>query len=157
MLPRPSRARRAAASQFRRRRRGALWSAAVAACLFAANGVCAQSSGEELYLQYCAACHRDDGKGIPGIFPPLAGNPDVTTEDPKEIQDYLKRIIFGYHGALIINNEMYTGRMPPIGYFGRLNESELLDLVNYLRTAWGNAARPITFSELAAARTAGRP
>lgn len=44
--------------------------------------------------------------------------------------------------------------MPPIGYFGRLNDSELLDLINYQRTAWGNAARPVTPEDLALVRGA---
>lgn len=128
------------------------------ACLtLAANGVFAQSRGEELYLQHCAACHQPSGKGIPGIFPPLAADATVIAEEPQQVQVYLGRIIFGYHGALIVNRELYTGRMPPIGYFGRLTDNELLDLINYTRGAWGNVARPVTFGELATARAAGRP
>ncbi len=132
-------------------------SIALACLTLSAEGVLAQSRGEELYLQHCAACHQPNGKGILGIFPPLAGNADVIAEDPQEVQVYLGRIIFGYHGALIVNRELYTGRMPPIGYFGRLNDSELLDLINYIRGAWGNSARPVTFAELATARAADRP
>lgn len=127
-----------------------------AALTLGVSGAQAQSSGEELYLQHCAACHQPDGKGIPGIFPPLAGNPVVTAEDDKGVQTYLSRIIFGYHGGLIVDHQVYSGRMPPIGYRGRLNDNELLDLVNYQRTAWGNSARPVTFSELATARAIGQ-
>lgn len=111
-----------------------------------------ESRGRALYFQYCAACHQPDGKGIPGFFPPLADNPLVTSEDPLKIQEYLGRIIFGYHGGLMVKGELYSGTMPPIGYVGRLNESELLDLINYQRTAWGNQARPVTPLELARAR-----
>jgi cytochrome c oxidase cbb3-type subunit II len=125
--------------------------------LAAGSGLHAEPRGEELYLQHCAVCHQPNGKGIPGFFPPLAGNEHVTTEDPVEVQEHLGRIIFGYHGGLIIDHQMYSGRMPPIGYQGRMNDSELLDLINYQRTAWGNDARPVTFSELAEARAAGRP
>lgn len=46
----------------------------------------AASEGEELYLQYCAACHQPDGKGITGFFPPLANNPMVTSDEPGKIQ-----------------------------------------------------------------------
>ncbi len=99
--------------------------------------------------------HQPDGKGIPGFFPPLADNARVNSDDPGMIQKYLRRVIFGYHGGLIVNNQMYSGRMPPIGYVGRLNDSELLKLINYQRSAWGSNARPITFSELAKARKAG--
>lgn len=128
---------------------------AVLALVLAGGGAQAESPGEEQYLHHCAACHQPDGKGIPGIFPPLAGNPVVTAEDETGVQTYLSRIIFGYHGGLIVDHQVYSGRMPPIGYRGRLNDSEILDLVNYQRRAWGNNARPVTFPELAIARAAG--
>ena len=128
---------------------------AFAALLLSTSPVQASSLGESLYIQHCSACHQPDGKGIPGFFPPLANNPRVTSNEAGKIQNYLRRIIFGYHGGLIVNNQMYSGRMPPIGYVGRLNDSELLDLINYQRSAWGSNARPITFAELAKARKAG--
>ena len=126
-----------------------------AALLLGVPPVQASSVGEALYMQHCSACHQPDGKGIPGIFPPLADNARVNSDDPGTIQKYLRRVIFGYHGGLIVNNQMYSGRMPPIGYVGRLNDSELLKLINYQRSAWGSNARAITFSELAKAREAG--
>jgi mono/diheme cytochrome c family protein len=139
------------------RGRLAAWVLAVTSLVLAAGGLHAEPRGEELYLQHCAVCHQPNGKGIPGFFPPLAGNPHVTAEDSEAVQEHLGRIIFGYHGGLIIDHQMYSGRMPPIGYHGRMNDSELLDLINYQRSAWGNYARPVTFSELAEARAAGRP
>lgn len=126
-----------------------------ATLLLSVSTVQASSVGEALYIQHCSVCHQTDGKGIPGFFPPLAGNARVNSDDPVMIQKYLRRVIFGYHGGLIVKNQMYSGRMPPIGYVGRLNDSELLKLVNYQRSAWGSNARPITFSEFAKARKAG--
>lgn len=113
-----------------------------------------QGRGERLYLQYCASCHQPNGKGIPGFFPPLAGNQSVTTEDRDEIQEFLRTIIFGHHGELEVEGEVYVGTMPPIGFWGRVNDSEILALVNYQRNAWGNRARPISAQELARAREA---
>lgn len=129
---------------------------AVVGLMLAAAAVQAQSPGEALYLQHCAVCHQPDGKGVPGFFPPLAGNPRVTAEDPEQVQVYLGRVVFGHHGGLIVDKQVYSGTMPPIGYVGRVNDSELLDLINYQRQAWGNDARPVTFEELAKARAAGR-
>jgi mono/diheme cytochrome c family protein len=130
---------------------------AAAFLALAAGSAAAQSVGEELYLHHCAVCHQPDGKGIPGIFPPLAGNPVVTADDTQGVQTYLSRVIFGYHGGLIVDHQVYSGRMPPIGYRGRLNDSELLDLINYQRNAWGHKAPLVTFSELTRARAAGKP
>ena len=126
-----------------------------AALLLSVSSVQASSVGEALYMQHCSVCHQPDGKGIPAIFPPLADNVRVNSNDGGTIQKYLRRVIFGYHGGLIVNNQMYSGRMPPIGYVGRLNDSELLQLINYQRSAWGSTVRPITFDELAKARKAG--
>jgi mono/diheme cytochrome c family protein len=117
----------------------------------------ADSRGEILYMQRCAMCHQPDGEGILGFFPPLTGNPLVTSDDPAKIQEYLGRIIFGYHGGLIVNKQVYSGNMPPIGYHGRINDSELLDLINYQRQAWGNKAKPITAMDIARARIKGTP
>lgn len=131
---------------------------AVALSLLMLNTASAEvtNKGEALYLEHCAVCHQPDGKGVPGFFPPLAGNPRVLAKEPKEIQEYLTRIIFGYHGGLIVDNKVYSGRMPPLGYTGNINESDLLKLINYQRSAWGNDARPITFKDLATAREKGR-
>lgn len=112
--------------------------------------------GEAMYLQHCAACHQPDGKGIPGFFPSLAGHPRVNSDQPEKIQAYLGAVIFGYHGGLIVNRQLYSGRMPPIGQLGRLNDDELLDLINYQRQAWGNSARAVTAAELAEARSKER-
>lgn len=108
--------------------------------------------GESLYLQHCAACHQWNGGGIPGFFPPLAGNPLVVAEEPWKIEEYLRRVIFGYHGGLVVGGEVYTGTMPPIGSAGRLGDRDLLDLVNYQRRAWGHKASTITQADVARAR-----
>lgn len=123
--------------------------------LLSVPSVQANSAGEALYMQHCAMCHQPGGKGIPGFFPPLADNARANSNDPEDIQNYLRRVIFGYHGGLVVNNQMYSGRMPPIGYAGRLNDSELLDLINYQRSSWGSNTKAITFAELAKARNAG--
>lgn len=128
---------------------------AATALLLSISAVQASSVGEALYMQHCSVCHQPSGKGIPGFFPPPADNARVNSNDSGTIQKYLRRVIFGYHGGQIVNNQMYSGRMLPIGYVGRLNDSELLKLINYQRSAWGSNARAIKFSELAKARKAG--
>lgn len=131
-------------------------SAAAISLLLLGNASAAEpQAGEALYLQHCAVCHQPDGKGIPGLFPPLAGNPRVTAEKPQQIQEYLQRVIFGYHGGLIVDNRVYSGQMPPLGDAANINESDLLALINYQRQAWGNDASPITFKDLATAREGG--
>ena len=95
-----------------------------------------------------------DGKSITGFFPPLAGNDSVTSEEAEKIQELLRKIFFGYHGALTVEGELYVGTIPPLGFWGRVNDGEILALVNYQRNTWGNRARPISAQELAKAREA---
>jgi mono/diheme cytochrome c family protein len=106
-----------------------------------------------MYLQHCASCHQPNGKGIPGFFPALAGHPSVNSDSPKKVQEYLGTVIFGQHGGLIVDRQLYSGKMPPIGHLGRINDGELLDLINYQRQSWGNSARAVTAAELAEARS----
>jgi len=126
-----------------------------AALLISVPAAYADSEGEELYLQHCSVCHQPNGGGIPSLFPPLAGNTQMSSDEPETIQEYLRLVIFGYHGGLMVNNQVYSGKMPPIGDVGRLNDGELLKLINYQRSSWGNSGRAVTFSELAKAREAG--
>ena len=54
------------------------------------------SPGEETYRLGCLACHQPDGKGLPGIYPPLAGNPRITGDKDRLI----KIVLHGLSGKL---------------------------------------------------------
>ena len=41
----------------------------------------ASARGAQTYVDRCAACHGSDGKGYQGVFPALAGNPILQTDD----------------------------------------------------------------------------
>lgn len=81
----------------------------------------------ELYIDNCAACHQDHGRGIPGAVPPLADNPAVTAAEPYNV------ITVALEGLKPGGN---YGAMP--SFAGRLSDDRLADLVNYVRTSWGN-------------------
>ena len=40
------------------------------------------------YLQFCADCHRADGGGVKDVFPPLAGNFSLQSQDPSTPVSY---------------------------------------------------------------------
>jgi cytochrome c len=50
--------------------------------------LCAQGAptGAELYRLYCAACHGQEGRGIPNAFPPLAGSDFLATQRDKALK-----------------------------------------------------------------------
>ncbi len=98
-----------------------------------------RAAGASLYLDHCAGCHQAGGRGMPGVFPPLAGNGVVLSSDPADI---LKVVLHGVPAQ---------GKYVPMPAFaGQLNDQQVADLANYLRTSWGNGAAPNTTAAMAA-------
>ena len=85
--------------------------------------------GAALYVDHCAGCHQAKGRGIPGVFPPLAGNGVVIAPDPSNI---LKVVLLG-----IPAQNKYIP-MPP--FAAQLNDQQIADITNYVRASWGNNA-----------------
>jgi mono/diheme cytochrome c family protein len=81
------------------------------------------------YLNYCASCHGQNGQGLPGAVPKLAGNGAVVAQGP---QDVIRVILGG------INAQGSYSAMPAIG--ARMTDQEVADATNYIRVSWGNAA-----------------
>lgn len=107
----------------------------------AAPGEKAEASeehGEELYRTSCANCHQENGQGIPGTFPPLAGDPVVTANDPTE---HIRTVLFGKKG-LPINGIKYGAQMP--AWAGQLSDEEVAAVINHERTSWGNNSPAVT-------------
>jgi mono/diheme cytochrome c family protein len=90
-----------------------------------------EMQGAMLYMDNCSGCHQSRGRGIPGVFPTLAGNGVVLAPDPANI---LKVVLSGIP---------MQGRYIPMPSFSNsLNDKDIADLANYIRTSWGNTAAP---------------
>lgn len=87
--------------------------------------------GAQLYSDNCSGCHQSLGRGIPGVFPPLAGNPVVVAADPNNIVKVVDQGIPARAGFVA---------MP--GFATQLTEQQVADIANYVRTSWGNKAAP---------------
>jgi len=103
-----------------------------------------KARGAQLYLANCAGCHQASGRGIPGVFPPLAGNPVVLAADPNDI---IKVVDNGIPGR-----NRYVA-MP--GFKIQLTDEQVADIANYVRTSWGNGAAPNATSPMVAKLRAG--
>jgi mono/diheme cytochrome c family protein len=95
------------------------------------------AKGEQLYTANCSACHGATGAGVPGAFPPLAGDPVVTAKDPTM---HLRVVLHGLHGVPI-NGKPYSSQMPP---FPQLSDEDIASIVDHERTSWGNNAPTVT-------------
>lgn len=103
--------------------------------------------GAGVYIDNCAACHRTDGKGYTRVFPALAGNPVVQTQDATSL---IHLILKG--GTLpATRTAPSTFTMPAYGW--RLSDQEVTDVVNFIRTSWGNQGEPIEVKAVKKLRT----
>lgn len=91
--------------------------------------------GRAIYAQNCATCHGTEGQGQPGLYPPLAHNPDLARDNgafPVTV------VLHGIEGAIDVAGNHYDSAMPA---FGHLSDEQIAAVVNYVRSAWGNVAQ----------------
>jgi mono/diheme cytochrome c family protein len=113
--------------------------AAIAALGVGSAAFAQAPTGEELFKQNCSACHQVTGKGIPGAFPALAGDPFVVGP-PEQVASTV------VHGR---------GGMPTFG--PELSDLQIATILTYVRSAWGNQASPIRPDMVAKVRTSAAP
>ncbi|WDY55803.1 c-type cytochrome [Pseudomonas sp. PSKL.D1] len=104
------------------------------------------SRGAELYVDNCAACHRTDGLGYQEVFPRLAGNPSVLSEDPSS----MIRVILG--GSRLPSTQQAPSDLVMPDFSWRLNDQEAAQLVSFIRNSWGNKAPHVTAEQVQAVR-----
>ncbi|HEX7016837.1 MAG TPA: cbb3-type cytochrome c oxidase subunit II [Cyclobacteriaceae bacterium] len=90
-------------------------------------------NGESLFQSNCAVCHQPDGRGLPGAFPPLAGSPIVTNENPETM---IRIVLEGYDAR----PEYAT--MQPFGDV--LTDEEIAAIITFERSHWGNNVPPVS-------------
>jgi nitrite reductase (NO-forming) len=93
-----------------------------------------QVRGKAVYEGNCAACHQPDGKGVAGVFPPLA-NSDFFQQRPYEMAHI---VLHGRNGELVVNGEHYNGVMPPQD----LNDEDIAAVINYVSVEM-NKGKPV--------------
>lgn len=88
---------------------------------FESRSVLTQQTGAGLYAAVCASCHMPDGQGATGAasYPALANNPNL------EFPEYA--VMITLHGQ---------AAMPPLR--GILDNAQVAEVVNYIRTNFGN-------------------
>lgn len=99
--------------------------------------------GARIYAGSCVACHQENGKGLPGVYPSLAGS-TVVLGDPRELARW---IIQGVRPATMPAGR-YSTAMPR---FGWLKEPAAASLSTYLRTHFGNGGSPVDAATISAA------
>ena len=86
--------------------------------------------GSEIYLDFCARCHKRDGLGIESLIPPLKHSDYLLNNYDLSIAG----LKFGLSGRIVVNGKIYEGYM---AYQG-LDHEEIADVMNYILNEWGN-------------------
>lgn len=108
----------------------------------AANG--GAERGAALYAQNCVPCHRDNGEGVPKVFPSLSGSPAVLG-DPVELAQW---VLSQKRPASIP-----AGRYPTqMLLFGWMSNADAAAVLTYVRSHFGNSAPAVDAATIAKAR-----
>jgi mono/diheme cytochrome c family protein len=110
----------------------------------------ASKPGAMLYLDNCAACHRPDGLGYERVFPRLAGNPIV------QAQNSLSVISIVLEGSRTPRTGAAPAQFTMPSFAWRLSDQEIADVVNFVRTSWGNQASAASVDEVSRTRSSVR-
>jgi nitrite reductase (NO-forming) len=103
------------------------------------------TKGKEIYA-LCLACHQDNGKGLPGAFPPLAQS-DYMLED---VNRTIKTILNGSSSAITVNGIKYPGNT--MTKFNNLSDEDVAAVTSYVLNSWGNLGGLVTADMVASNR-----
>ena len=105
------------------------------------------AAGKVLFAGTCSTCHQPDGKGMEGVFPPLAASSFIKA-NPKRVPEI---ITHGLVGPVTVNGKDYNSNMPPMS---QLTDDEVANIATYVLNSWGNPGGQVSKAEAAAARAA---
>ncbi|MDH5674213.1 MAG: cytochrome c [Myxococcales bacterium] len=88
------------------------------------------------YATVCQACHQENGEGMPGAFPPLAGS-EWITGDP---ETPIRIVLLGLSGEIEVKGTKFNAMMPPPA---GITDEQIVEAINHARTSWGNQASEI--------------
>ena len=96
--------------------------------------------GRRVFMQTCFACHQPDGKGLPGIFPPLAGSDFLLADHDRPVRIVTK----GLTGPITVKGAAFNNVMPP----QVLTDQQIADVLTFVTNSWGNTATPYTVEDV---------
>ncbi|MCO4772987.1 MAG: nitrite reductase, copper-containing [Deltaproteobacteria bacterium] len=105
------------------------------------------AAGKALFAGTCSTCHQADGKGVPGVFPPLAKS-DYLAGGAEKVAGV---VLNGLSGKVTVNGTEYNSVMPPMS---QLNDDEIANIVTYVMNSWDNPGGDISADAVAKVRAA---
>jgi mono/diheme cytochrome c family protein len=123
---------------------------AMLAATLAPSARAAETGGEALFRQHCAACHQPDGSGIPGLAPPLAKALGRQLASPRAAEYLAQVAVSGIAGPITVNGQMLASAMPGVP---QLADAEIAAILNHVvRGLNGGTDDRVSAADVAAAR-----
>ncbi len=116
---------------------------ATAVFLFSKCGDDTFPEGKSLYKIHCENCHMENGEGLVGLIPPLAGA-DFLDKKWRDLPCILRN---GLESEITVNGKIYQEKMPAMPL---LTEFEMTNILNYIGRTWGNNLTVWTVEEVRA-------
>ena len=110
----------------------------------------AAPTGEQAY-ERCAPCHQMNGRGLAGVFPPLAGSEYATAAN---VSVPIRVVTRGMQGPVRVKGAEYIGLMPAYGTGAEMTNDEVARVLTYVRQSWGNNASAVTAEDVVKERAA---
>ncbi|MCP4553637.1 MAG: c-type cytochrome [Bacteroidetes bacterium] len=96
--------------------------------------------GAKIYKEKCIICHMEDGKGIPGAFPPLKDSDYLFADKVRAVAQTLN----GSQIEMVVNGMTYVAPMTP-----QVDTKEdAVAVINYVLNAWGNNGGTVTLEDV---------
>jgi nitrite reductase (NO-forming) len=96
--------------------------------------------GKLVFMQNCSMCHQLDGKGLPGVFPPLAQSDFLMADKDRSVRIALR----GLSGPITVNGATYDNLMPQLP----LTDEQVANVLTFIRNSWGNQGDAISLEEV---------
>lgn len=104
--------------------------------------------GKIVYMQFCLACHMENGEGVPSLYPPLIQT-EYVLGDKKRL---IETVILGIEGPVEVKGEKFNNIMAKLDY---LRDEQIAEVLTYVRSNFGNSADAVTASEVRLVRSSG--
>ena len=107
--------------------------------------------GARVYRDRCAQCHGDNGEGVPGAYPALAGNRAVNLSNTSNL---VQVVLGGGFPPATAGNPRPFG-MPP--YATVLGDADVAAVLSHIRMSWGNQSGAVSELQVSQQRGSTTP
>ena len=99
-------------------------------------------NGKKVFIDNCIACHDINGEGISSMIPAFKNNGTIQGLSSESMTHIL---LNGSKGAITRSNP--TGAAMP-AFAWKLTDTQIADVLTYIRNEWGNAAQAVSPREV---------